>query len=199
MSVEYLKASVKFDHWHWGSHSHSEFVLPQPPQNSDMVHWSHSKALSCLSVPISLCKLFVYSATFSPAVKWLCAQSSNSSVIGRSSGSAPGSVYFLPGRVVLVTNGAWSPAPLAAGHHPAWALNWPMIALCNPGESKFPGSSYRSTLMNVVISDFGQLWNQSEPKSERLHVANDEGCKETKLCRASWTLGYCVKTSFKHF
>lgn len=51
-----------------------------------MVEWSLSIARSCLSVLISVCKLFVYSASLSPETSWLCAQSSNWSVIGMSSG-----------------------------------------------------------------------------------------------------------------
>lgn len=44
----------------------SDSVLAQLPKLSDMVHWSRSKGLSCPSVPITISKLFVYSAAFSP-------------------------------------------------------------------------------------------------------------------------------------
>lgn len=96
-------------------------------QLSNTVEWSLWIALSCLSVLISVCKLFVYSASLRLATTWLCAQSSDQSVGHR--------------RHRFSVHSAWK---CCSGHKwsvKLWALkrwtlvwNWPVITLCNQGQ-----------------------------------------------------------------
>lgn len=108
--TEHQKAALIY--WRWGSCS---AVCPSRPKCSTWCA-DHTQRLY-------LARLFsLLSPSYSsiqplsaPAATWLCAQSR------RISGEATGSAHRLHGRVVMVTNGAWCPAPHGAGHCPALA------------------------------------------------------------------------------